>query len=56
MWQRGTSPLLRPLSRYIEGVATKADEWDKVQRFCRYNARPTVFEQRLSLTAQGLLR
>ncbi len=35
------------------GVATKARERDKLERLCRYIARPAVSEKRLSLTAQG---
>jgi hypothetical protein len=34
------------------GVATQAHERDKLERLCRYVARPAVSEQRLSLTAQ----
>jgi hypothetical protein len=35
------------------GVATKALERDKLERICRYIARPAVSETRLSLTGQG---
>ncbi len=38
------------------GVATKAHERDKLERLCRYIARPAVSEKRLSLTAQGKVR
>jgi hypothetical protein len=38
------------------GVATKAHERDKLERLCRYIARPPVSEKRLSLTAQGKVR
>ncbi len=38
------------------GVATKAHERDKLERLCRYIARPAVSENRLSLTAQGKVR
>jgi hypothetical protein len=37
-------------------VATKAHERDKLERLCRYIARPAVSEKRLSLTAQGKVR
>ena len=35
------------------GVAAKAHERKKLERLCRYIARPAVSEKRLSLTAQG---
>jgi hypothetical protein len=35
------------------GVATKAHQRDKLERLCRYIARPAVCEKRLSLTAHG---
>ena len=38
------------------GVATKAHERDKLERLCRYIARPAISEKRLSLTAQGKVR
>jgi hypothetical protein len=38
------------------GVATKAHERDKLERLCRYIARPAVSTQRLSLTRNGQLR
>jgi len=38
------------------GVATKAHERGKLERLCRYIARPAVSEKRLSLTAQGKVR
>jgi hypothetical protein len=38
------------------GVAAKAHERKKLERLCRYIARPVVSEKRLSLTAQGKVR
>jgi len=38
------------------GVGAKAHERDKLERLCRYIARPAVSEKRLSLTAQGKVR
>jgi len=38
------------------GVAAKAHERDKLERLCRYIARPAISEKRLSLTAQGKVR
>jgi hypothetical protein len=38
------------------GVAAKAHQRDKVERLCRYIARPAVSEKRLSLTATGKVR
>jgi hypothetical protein len=38
------------------GVTAKAHERDKLERLCRYIARPAVSEKRLSLTAQGKVR
>jgi hypothetical protein len=38
------------------GVATKAHERDKLERPCRYIARPAVSTQRLSLTRNGQIR
>ena len=35
------------------GVATKANQRDKLERLCRYITRPAVSEKRLSLTNQG---
>jgi ribosomal protein S27E len=35
------------------GVATKAHQRDKLERLCRYIARPAVSEKRLSLTPHG---
>ena len=35
------------------GVAAKANERDKLERICRYIARPAVSEDRLSLNARG---
>ena len=38
------------------GVAAKANERDKVERLCRYIARPALASSRLSLTREGLVR
>ena len=38
------------------GVAAAADERNKVERLCRYIARPAIATGRLSLTAQGQVR
>ena len=38
------------------GVAARADQSDKLERFCRYISRPAVSEKRLSLTANGQVR
>ena len=38
------------------GVAAGADERKKVERLCRYIARPAIANGRLSLTAQGQVR
>lgn len=38
------------------GVAAKAHQRDKVERLCRYIARPAVSEKRLSLTSTGKVR
>ncbi len=38
------------------GVATRAHERDKLERLCRYIARPAVSTKRLSLTRHGKLR
>ncbi len=38
------------------GVAARADERKKLERLCRYIARPAVSEKRLSLTANGNVR
>ncbi len=35
------------------GVATKAHERDRLERVCRYIARPAVSEERLSTNDQG---
>jgi hypothetical protein len=35
------------------GVATKANERDKLERICRYIARPAVCEERLSIDSSG---
>ena len=38
------------------GVLAEAGEMEKLERLCRYIARPAVATQRLSLTAQGQVR
>ncbi len=38
------------------GVATRANERDKLERLCRYIARPAVSTKRLSLTRNGQVR
>jgi len=38
------------------GVAARADERNKLERLCRYIARPAVSEKRLSLSANGNVR
>ena len=38
------------------GVAVKAHERKKLERLCRYIARPPVAEKRLSLTRNGMVR
>ncbi len=38
------------------GVATRAHERDKLERLCRYIARPALSTKRLSLTRHGKLR
>ncbi len=38
------------------GVAARAHERKKLERLCRYIARPAVSEKRLSLTANGSVR
>jgi hypothetical protein len=38
------------------GVAARAHERDKLERLCRYIARPAVFTKRLSLTRNGQVR
>ena len=38
------------------GVATRANERDKLERLCRYIARPAVSTKRLSLTQHGKVR
>ncbi len=38
------------------GVATRAHERDKLERLCRYIARPAVSTKRLSLTRHGKVR
>ena len=38
------------------GVAAKAHQRDKLERLCRYIARPAVSQKRLSLTATGKVR
>jgi hypothetical protein len=38
------------------GVAARANERDKIERLCRYIARPALASSRLSLTREGLVR
>ncbi len=38
------------------GVATRAHERDKLERLCRYIARPAVATKRLSMTRHGMVR
>ncbi len=38
------------------GVATRAHERDKLERLCRYIARPAVSTKRLSMTRHGMVR
>jgi hypothetical protein len=38
------------------GVATRAHEREKLERLCRYIARPAVCTKRLSLTRHGKVR
>ena len=38
------------------GVATRANEREKLERLCRYIARPAVSTKRLSLTRHGKVR
>ncbi|HVW99070.1 MAG TPA: transposase, partial [Candidatus Babeliaceae bacterium] len=38
------------------GVVVKANQRDKLERICRYIARPAISNQRLSLTPQGKIR
>jgi len=38
------------------GVSTKANQQKKLERLCRYIARPAISEKRLSLTGQGKVR
>lgn len=38
------------------GVATKANERDKLERLCRYITRPPVSTERLSMTRNGQVR
>jgi hypothetical protein len=38
------------------GVATRADERNKLERLCRYITRPAVSTKRLSLTRNGQVR
>lgn len=37
-------------------MATAAHERQKLERLCRYITRPAIAEQRLSVTAQGVVR
>ncbi len=38
------------------GVAAEAHESQKLERLCRYIARPAISEKRLSISAQGRVR
>ena len=47
----------RPGSHLVHaGVGAKADERKKLERLCRYIAKPAVSEKRLSLTSRGQVR
>jgi len=37
-------------------ISTNADEPEKLKRLCRYISRPTISEQRLSITKRGQIR
>ena len=59
------TPLLQPGKPFLAsadgfsldaGVAAGADERKKVERLCRYIARPAIATGRLSLTGQGQVR
>ena len=39
----------------IRGVAIKARERKKLERLCRYVARPALSEHRLALTSRGMV-
>lgn len=51
-------PLLAKVSGFSlhAGVAAKAYQRKKIERLCRYIARPAVSEERLSVTEQGKVR
>jgi len=62
-----TLPDCRPDNRFVDtgqvagfslhaGVATRAHERDKLERLCRYIARPAVATKRLSMTRNGAVR
>jgi hypothetical protein len=55
---RGSSPGVgrRTLFSLHAGVAARANERDKIERLCRYIARPALASSRLSLTREGLVR
>lgn len=38
------------------GVATRADQRQRLERLCRYISRPAISEKRLSLTPNGNVR
>ena len=40
----------------MPGVAAATHERQKLERLCRYNTRPAIAEQRLSLTTRGWVR
>jgi hypothetical protein len=57
----GDDPLASALGKVAgfslhAGVATRANERDKLERLCRYIARPAVSTKRLSLTRNGQVR
>jgi hypothetical protein len=50
----GPSTLLRTGVSLHAGVAAQAHERDKLERLCRYIARPAIAEKRLSIRRHGL--
>ena len=67
MFTLQTLPDCRPDNRLVDtghvagfslhaGVATKTHERDKLERLCRYIARPAVATKRLSMTRHGMVR
>ena len=55
IWLNGTLAQPTVLSLHA-GVATKTRERNKLERLCRYIARPAVSEKRLAITSQGMVR